>query len=417
MNVDLRNCGVSQKQIHATASKLLPEINRIVAASRDSAYAFAHFDANELDIVRNAIKIRHAIRPSFVVLVGIGGSNLGTQAISDALGLFDAIEYADTVDADALSRIVSRMKATLRSGNQVHLVVISKSGTTTETIANFEVLLNVLKRHRKNAHDYVTVITDRNSALWKLGIKEHYAALEIPRQLGGRYSAFSAVSLYPLGLLGVDLAQFIEGMETMRKRCLSTNVRANPAALSAAAVFLNKQPVYDHFFFAKDFESLGKWSRQLIAESLGKEQNVRGKRVRAGVLPTVSIGSTDLHSVAQLSFGGPQIAFTSFVTTHFLNDLTTPLYPAFDALVQSLQKKSLQHIMDAISQGTMIAYKKHKKPFVHTRIHKHPHSLGQFLFFKMMETTFLAKLFGVNPFDQPAVELYKKETRALLRVR
>ena len=146
-----------------------------------------------------------------------------------------------------------------------------------------------------------------------------------------------------------------------------------------------------------------------------KRTNTKGKRVNAGITPTVSIGSTDLHSMAQLYLGGPQDKFTNFVTAHFNNTIKVPYYPEYNALVPDMQKKELNHIMHAVLQGTMAAYRKGKRPYTETRLDgKNAKAIGAFMQLKMIETILLAKLLDVNPFDQPAVESYKKETRRIL---
>src|SRR3990172_93136 len=178
---------IPKSKIHSTAKKLIPEIKK-------------------------------KMRPQLIVVIGIGGSNLGTIAIQEALlgkqwNLHNSprILYADTVDPDALQVIIEEMQNVLRQGQQILLNVISKSGSTTETVANFEVLLNVLKRHRKDAGKYVVATTDKDSPLWKLAVKNGFSVLEIPKKVGGRYSVFSAVGLFPLGMLGIDLKELLNG--------------------------------------------------------------------------------------------------------------------------------------------------------------------------------------------------------------
>ena len=122
-----------------------------------------------------------------------------------------------------------------------------------------------------------------------------------------------------------------------------------------------------------------------------------------------------MHSMAQLYLGGPDDKLTNFVVTHFNHTIKVPLYPEYNALVPNLQKKELNHIMHAIVEGVKIAYKKGKRPFTETRFEgKNARAIGAFMQLKMIETILLAKLMEVNPFDQPAVELYKKETKRLL---
>ncbi len=410
------NALIPKSKIYSTAKKLLPELKKLSAVKdySDDRSSIILPEQN-LRIVNAAVSLKQKLHPQLIVVVGIGGSNLGTIAIQEALlgkqwNLHNAprILYADTVDPDALQVIIEEMQSVLRQGRQVILNVVSKSGTTTETIANFEVLLNVLKRHRRDAEKYVVVTTDKDSKLWQLGVKNGFSLLEVPKKVGGRYSVFSPVGLFPLGMLGINLKELLDGAAWMKEKCLS-NVKESPAAIGASLIYLHNKAgrnIYDHFLFATDLESLGKWYRQLIAESTGKTKTST---------PTVSIGSTDLHSMVQLYLGGPDDKFTNFVVTHFNNTIKLPFYSEYNALVPDLQKKELNHIMHAILHGTMIAYKKGKRPYTETRLDgKNAKALGAFMQLKMIETMLLGKLLDVNPFDQPAVESYKKETRRIL---
>ncbi|VVB80821.1 Glucose-6-phosphate isomerase [uncultured archaeon] len=401
------NALIPKGKILSTAKKLIPEIKKLIS------YECVNLadDDKILRITEAAIAMKKRLNPQLIVVVGIGGSNLGTRAVQEALlgkqwnlNNTPKIMYADTVDPDALQCIIEEMQNTLRQGKQLILDVVSKSGTTTETIANFEVLLNVLKRHRKDAENYVVATTDKESKLWKLAVKNNFSLLEIPKNVGGRYSIFTPVGLFPLGMLGIDLKELLKGAAAMKEDCLDAK---GPAATGASILYLQKRNIYDNFLFSTDLESLGKWYRQLLAESTGKTKCLT---------PTVSIGSTDLHSMAQLYLGGPQDKLTNFVITHFNRTIKVPYYPEYNSLVENLQKKELNHIMHAIVQGTKTAYKKGKRPYTETHLDvKNARAIGAYMQLKMMETILLAKLLKVNPFDQPAVEEYKKETRRLLK--
>jgi len=153
-----------------------------------------------------------------------------------------------------------------------------------------------------------------------------------------------------------------------------------------------------------------------MGESIGKEFNKYGKKVFSGITPTVSIGSTDLHSMAQLYLGGPYDKFTTFVRIERNNSsIKTPNLEEYSALVDKIQDKSLREMMDAIFEGIKIAFKKEKRPFTEITLpDKSEYSIGQLLQFKMMEIMYLGFLLDVNPFDQPNVEMYKTETRKIL---
>jgi glucose-6-phosphate isomerase len=153
-----------------------------------------------------------------------------------------------------------------------------------------------------------------------------------------------------------------------------------------------------------------------MAESIGKSHDKQGKLINNGITPTVSIGSTDLHSVAQLYLSGPRNTFTSFVSVEKNNtNLCLSDNPLLQTLAPTLQNRSLPTIMNAILQGTMAAYRTDKRPFIHLTLpEKNEYYLGQFMQIKMLEIMYLGFLMNINPFDQPSVELYKQETKKLL---
>jgi len=378
--------------------------------------------------VRQVIGENLQLKPVYLVVVGIGGSNLGTIAVQEAIlgKLYNQLTtstkvlYADTVDSDGINNIIMLVKPVLERGGNIVLNVISKSGTTTETIANVEVLIDLLRRHKKDYKNCISVTSDKDSELWNIATREGFSVLEIPKKVGGRYSVFSPAGLFPLVLLGIDIERLLDGARSMRDTCINMNVEENPAAISAALQYLHYtsgKNISDLFLFANDLESLGKWCRQLMAESLGKEFNKKGEAVNIGITPVISIGSTDLHSMGQLYLGGPYDKFTTFLSIENSNShINVPMLKEYSKLVDGIQGKSLESIMSAILEGTKAAFRRGNRPFMEIQLQcKSEYSIGQFLQFKMIETIYLGYLLGVNAFDQPNVESYKEETRKILQ--
>jgi glucose-6-phosphate isomerase len=415
---------VPAETLHALEKQLQPEIERMRTVASSGSYTDERSSINLVADEALQQRVKAAVRKvDLVVVVGIGGSNLGTLAIHEALhgknhnGLrAPSIYFADTVDADAMADMVVFIERYLERKMHVLLVVISKSGATTETIANFEVLYSLLQKHVEHPHKHVVAITDDGSPFHKLAEQQDFTVLTMPKQVGGRYSVFSAVGLYPLALLGVDTHSLLAGAKHMREKCLAE--KNNPAATLAAIQYYHEthgRNIYDTFLFSTDLESIGKWYRQLLGESIGKEHNRAGKQVFVGITPTVSVGSTDLHSVGQLYLGGPQDKLTTFVTVSRTKTLSLPQMPAYEPLVPHIQEKELRHLMHAIEQGVQAAYMDKARPFCHfTLPEKSPYVIGQFLQLHMMATMYLGALMDVNPFDQPNVESYKKETKRIL---
>jgi glucose-6-phosphate isomerase len=424
---------ITQQRIFETAERLRPMIRNMVNAisegyEGDLASLYLPDDRLMLGKARQAIRENLQLKPAYLIVIGIGGSNLGAMAVQEAvlgklynqLTTSTKVLYADTVDSDSINDIITLVKPVLEKGGNILLNVISKSGTTTETIANAEVLIDLLRKHKKDYNKCITVTSDKGSELWEIAVKEGVNVLEIPKKVGGRYSVFSPAGLFPLGLLGIDFERLLDGATHMREVCIDTNIEKNPAAISAAIQYLHYESgknISDLFLFANDLESLGKWCRQLMAESLGKEFNTKGETVNIGITPVISIGSTDLHSMAQLFLGGPYDKFTTFLSIENSNsNINVPTLKEYSKLVYGIQDKSLESIMSAIVEGTKAAFRKGGRPFVEIKLScKSEYPIGQFLQFKMIETIYLGYLLGVNPFDQPNVESYKEETRKILQ--
>ncbi len=423
---------ITQKQIQQLESNLISEIKRINQATEkdyedDRASVNLPVDLKIVEKVVTVVDRKKDLNPNYIVVVGIGGSNLGTVAVFEAvLGKkhnlkhhWKKILFADTVDSDLLKDIKEIVEPVLKNNGNIVLNVVSKSGGTTETIANFEVLVSLLQEYKEEPEEFVVVTTDYDSKLWHLAREKGYDVLEIPKKVGGRFSVFSAVGLFPLAMIGVDITSLLEGAKMMRSRCLTESIEHNPAAIAAATSFLHysdDKNIHDLFLFSDDLESVGKWYRQLFAESLGKEFDIDGDQVFTGFTPTFSIGSTDLHSMAQLYLGGPFDKYTTFVKVkNNKQKIIIPDMREYNQLVHGIQGKSMQDIMNAIYEGVKTAFVKGNRPFMEVVLpDKSEESIGQFLQFQMMQTMLLGRLLEVNPFDQPNVEAYKEETRSLL---
>lgn len=427
ITIDTSHGLVPKPALARLGGKLTPAIEDMRATAKRDDYTDERASINlpadkKLRKDIRAYATRKARNVDILLVCGIGGSNLGTIAVQEAaLGRLHnqsprrtpAIYYADTVDPANISDILSIADRALRDGKRVLVDIVTKSGTTTETVANAEVFLRLLRERRKSLPDHAVVTTDRGSALWDLAEELGIDRLEIPKNVGGRYSVFSAVGMFPLNALGLDTDELARGAEQMRDRCVQP-FASNPAAQSAARLHHHLQRgrnIHDTFLFSTDLESIGKWYRQLMAESLGKQ----GK----GMTPTVSIGSTDLHSMVQLYLGGPGDKFTTFVTVkRDTQDIAVPrLRMGFERLA-SAEGKTFSGLRDAIFRGTVKAYQKRQRPFTHIELPERDEaSIGQFLQLKMMEIIYLGRLLGVNAFNQPNVEEYKEETRKILEKR
>jgi glucose-6-phosphate isomerase len=382
-------------------------------------------DASVVEAVETVVRQVDTAKLRYVFLVGIGGSYLGAKAVYDALySMRDMTLHSETrlvcVDTNnrALLRAVEQIIATLTTPEEYFVVVASKSGGTTETIANAEIILHMCDERWPKRADRVCVVGDEGSALIDAGKELGMYVLTLPQKVGGRYSVFSAVGLLPLALCGVDIRSFLAGAEAMLGGGTHADPMLNPASASAvvrAYEYQSGKNIHDWFTFSGQLASLGGWWRQLVGESIGK--TVDG--VAYGITPTVSVGSNDLHSVGQLYFGGPKDKYLTFVTVKQMDkNYIVPTARVFPKLVSMVKGVSVEEIMSAIVRGTKEACRARQVPFMSVTLEEvSPYELGAFMQFAMLETIYLGKLLGINPFDQPDVEAYKSITKEILETK
>lgn len=354
----------------------------------------------------------------YIFLVGIGGSNLAARAVYEALrgvqetitrDTFPKLIFLDTIDPALDRRLDAFFTGRQLSKDEFAVVISSKSGSTLETIANAELLLSRLSQNRGGIADRIVAITDEGSALWDRARERGFHRISAPVRVGGRFSACTPFGTVPLALAGIDVGKFLSGAQRMRTGCLSQDPKRNPAAVSAAILFSGREErcVHDSFLFNPSFASLGAWYRQLLGESIGKG-------IRAGLTPTVSVGTTDLHSVAQLYLAGPRRTVTTFVTAQEY-DAQDPIGAAQLSLAPELERRTPAQALRAVATGTMRAYDRQKLPYMHAELERvDSQSIGEYMQFKMLEVMYLAALWDINAFDQPQVELYKREARRAL---
>jgi glucose-6-phosphate isomerase len=321
--------------------------------------------------------------------------------------------FAETIDARWLHAFRQGVVPHIKDPENILVTIISKSGGTTETIANAEIILHELEQlfDQQKMLERMVIIAGKGSDLWKYGEDHSIYCLSIPEKVGGRYSVFSNVGLFPLASVGIDVKLLLKGAREVLGWYLTGNAEDDAAlntALYIGKKYFTGRMIHDSFYFEPSLESLGKWQRQLIGESIGKSSLV-------GITPTVSIGSTDLHSVGQLYMAGPHHRMSEFVYVRGAPHERIPEHRIMPDLVPAIDHKDAHRIMSAIVTGTKRAYEVAERSFYEVTLDEiDAWHLGAYMQYKMLVVMYVAKLCDVNAFDQPAVELYKKETRAIL---
>ncbi|MCA9357197.1 hypothetical protein KC872_03215 [Candidatus Kaiserbacteria bacterium] len=405
---------VNEKNLKSGLKKLhiyRTEVQATVEKNDDTRpeYSLVHAQNPEvhetIDTLKKQFKgIKH------LVLVGIGGSNLGTEAIHFVVdnGKVE-LHSLDTVSAHDIELLINKLKP-VRSVKQLAVCVISKSGNTAETLVNAGVLLEVLEKKFKTAIYTQTIfIGNPNTDFMKAGKRLGVNLVPMPEIVGGRYSVTTEVGLVPLALLGHDTDAFISGILDA-----STDEFEPVVAENASRVYhyIGKNfHHYNFFAFEPRLQKLGAWYRQLVAESLGKETDRAGKKVTKGFVPTIST-PVELHSVGQLYMSGLDGVYTDFVT--FDDDRTDFAIPK-KGIAKTYGKFTVQEVATALYGGVMGAYQERSLPYRSTIFDEDiAYSLGLFMAMRMRETMYLAELTNVDAFNQPNVELYKNKTREIL---
>ncbi|MCG8557300.1 MAG: glucose-6-phosphate isomerase [Proteobacteria bacterium] len=355
-----------------------------------------------------------------VLVLGIGGSSLGTRALYEALAepalrprrntrAAARLHLPDNIDPWLLSVLLDELEP-----SETAVVVISKSGGTLETIAQWLVVKPWLHKALggEQATKQVIVITDpEKGPLRELARAEGIAALAVPANVGGRFSVLCPVGLLPAALAGIDVAQLLRGAAGMAARCQTEALLDNPAGILAATHVLQHRlrgrNVHVLMPYADRLRAFAAWYVQLWAESLGKRRSLQGRWVEAGPTPLPAVGATDQHAQVQLFMEGPRDKLLTFI--HVVEqDRDLRLHGAEDRFGY-LNGLTLGQLLDAEREGTTQALAGDGRPSITISVPRlDAEQLGALIFLYEAATAFAGELYGVNTFDQPGVELGKR---------
>ncbi len=393
-------------------SKKLVEHARTPGYAHPESALHAPFDSKVYSAT--AKKIAHLKGIKHLVLIGIGGSSQGVEAVYGALKntASATLHVLDSIDEDRINAFDALLKKT-KHLSDIAFVIISKSGTTTETLVNgTTALMRAEKRFGADVWKRVVLIGGESSALASFARKRKVIWVSFPDAIGGRYSVFTSAGIVPLMLLGVDTKSFLAGA----RKCVETETCNGgvDGATALAEAMTNGMHTLNLFVFDRRLESYAYWYRQLLAESIGKSHTKSGKPFTNAILPIVS-SATDLHSVAQLYLSGSRGIFTRFLDVERQSDALPLGNHELLENTPSLSMTTPSRVMDAIRDGVIFAYVdaglSHEVLVLRQRT---PEEIGRIMAHAMSEVMILANLLGVNGFDQPHVESYKKHTRQLL---
>lgn len=365
-----------------------------------------------------------------LILVGIGGSSLGALATIQAL----AHPFRNLLPAEQRGgpRLFvfdnpdpEKIAATLDTVDLRHTLVnvVTKSGQTAETMANFLVAKDALEQAvgADNARRQIVATTDpKDGLLRQLADEEGYRTFPVPPGVDGRMTVLSAVGMLPAALCGVDIGGLLDGAAAMRQASMNHDARQNPGALFASIAWLAASrygksmlvmmPYADALFGISD------WFRQLWAESLGKRLSTSGSEIFAGQTPIKALGAIDQHSQIQLYTEGPNDKLICLTGVgRYRHEVTITSTPDSIADLGYLQNAELGQLLDRERVATAWALTKARRPNLTIEIPAiDAGTVGEFFFMHEFQTVIAGGLFDVNPFGQPGVEAGKNATYALM---
>ena len=423
--------GVSPKELKALAPRIR-EITKEMAEQRKAGklrYRDLPYDSQMIDDVNREVE-HFRDRCDTLVVLGIGGSALGNIALQSALNPWTynlqsdrtrpgpQLFVLDNVDPDQIKAVVDLITPKIK---RTVVNVISKSGETAETASQFILFRDLLqKKLGKRYKENILATTDPSGGtLREIVTAEGYRTLEVPDGVGGRFSVLSAVGLFSAAICGIDIDAMMQGAADMDKRVKEPDLTANPAAMIAAIHYiLNERGKNMSVMmpYSTSLYYLADWFRQLWAESIGKQNGLKRKNVFTGQTPIKALGATDQHSQVQLYREGPNDkVFTFLEVERFEQKVAIPDSMKHVETLKYLGGSNFQTLLNSEKLATEYALLESQRPTMTVRFPRiSAETVGQFLYLYEVATSYMGGLLEINTYDQPAVQLGKDATYALM---
>lgn len=429
LSIDFKNLakvssrhGVTQKQL-TRLSRRLPLYLRRIHAKKQGFYHVI----DDTETVREVLAYAKEQKGKFdhVVVLGIGGSSLGTICLQQSLGhLYEhekknrnrpTLHVLDNIDPILIQEVqdVIHLEKTL-------FVVVSKSGTTPEILSQFMYFKKRLEAKKLSVTKHMVFVTDpKEGFLVDIANTEGVTTFSIPPNVGGRFSVLTPVGLLPAALIGLDIKKLLKGAQDMRDQFVSDKAGTNlPFKLASVQYLMGKKGKHMHVMipYAQKLIRFSDWYRQLLAESIGKEVDNSGRRVNVGLTPINALGATDQHSQSQLYNEGPNDKLFMFIhATKLATKTTIPaLYPKDDRTT-FMKGASFNALIDVEREATTKSYTQKDRPNLTIQIDAvDAYHLGQLFMLFEGATAFLGEFYNINAFNQPGVELAKILTKKYL---
>ena len=369
----------------------LPKNKELIAASEKAYQKFKH--------------------KKYFVHIGIGGSALGPDMLLKAMGIKSGVEFIflNNIDPDDMQRSLDKVNI-----KESLIYVVSKSGTTAETVAATSIVLNQLEKcgiKPAEYKDYFVFCTDPvKGELRRLSSEWGVTALDVPSNVGGRYSVLTPVGLFPALFAGMDPMDLLRGAEDIQKHLFDPKVGEDFFKLAFFIKDLHDQGIRQTVMmpYSSLLKEYSAWFVQLWAESLGKE----GK----GLTPIPAYGATDQHSQMQLFMEGPTDKVLFLIEVEKFNADYSLKNQVSGESFKNLAPFTLSQLMKAELEGTLAALKENNRHVIHLKLPSlNEQHLGQLILFSECLTVLVGKMLKIDPFNQPGVEAGKKFANAWLK--
>jgi glucose-6-phosphate isomerase len=425
--------GLQLSEIKAAESDVKDAITRIEKERKTGLHRYRDLpvDTEMIKSVKAAVR---KFKPGIenLVVLGIGGSALGNIALQTALNppyyqLFangkgrkgPRLFVMDNVDPVQVANLIDLLGPQLK---KTLFNVISKSGETAETAAQYLVFRDLLakKLGKKALATNMIVTTDPESGTLRSMVEQDgYDALSVPPGVGGRFSVLSAVGLFSAAMCGINIDKLMAGAAEMSERVAKKNVKQNPAAMLALllnAFYTRGKRMHVMMPYSYQLKDLADWFRQLWAESLGKQHDQAGNPQVIGPTPINALGATDQHSQVQLYREGPNDKVFIFLEVEkFAKDIKLPKQAGLPDALKYLPGQAMSKLLNSEKAATEYALAAVERPCLTIKFPVvNEATVGQFIMLWEATTSIAGYLLNLNPYDQPAVQMGKDYTYALM---
>jgi glucose-6-phosphate isomerase len=426
-NMMVQPGGIPAKLWTDSAPLIAPAVSGVEKLRASGAIGFIDLPLDE-KLIRQSLDFAARSRGRYddVVILGIGGSALGPIALRTALrpsgwnmldqdgrAGFPRLHVLENIDPVTIVALLGRLVLA-----RTLFIVTSKSGGTAETMSQFLIVEEKLNNEKLPLADHVVFVTDpKGGALRPLAAQLGVAALDIPPNIGGRFSVLTPVGTLPAALIGIDIRALLAGAGRMAERCASVEVARNPAAIYALLQFLADTKLAKTINvlmpYSDPLRDFAAWFVQLWAESLGK---IRPDGTSVGGTPLPALGATDQHSQVQLFMEGPANKTLTFIAVEDHGaDIKIPSAHADVTELAYLGGHSLAELIAIEQRATAGALAKRGRPNMTVHVDRvNEGTVGELMMFFEIATAYAGQLYGVDAFNQPGVETGKQFAYALL---